>query len=60
MDAPAEEDFCGLPIAAFDPFEVAPDEVLLLGVRPADQPRVAERLSRSGVRVVRWDDVVAS
>ena len=41
------------------PLDSIPDgETLLVGVRPADQPRVAERLAARFTRVVTWYDLV--
>ena len=41
-----------------DYHRVAPPATMLLGVRPQDQPAVAERLEADGHRVVRWDHLV--
>ena len=41
------------------PLDSIPDgETLLVGVRPADQPRVAARLAARFTRVVTWYDLV--
>src|SRR2546422_4987191 len=46
------------PVLPLD--EVDPAAVLLLGVRPADQPPLAQRLSRSHPQVVTWYDLIGS
>jgi hypothetical protein len=38
---------------------VPPEETVLVGVRPSDQARVAERLRHRFARVVTWYDLVA-
>ena len=57
--AKAEESpgrFGELPMIPLE--SVPPDETMLVGVRPADQPRVAERLAARFRRVVTWYDLV--
>ena len=48
--------FGELPMIPLD--SVRPDETLLVGVRPIDQPRVAARLGARFTRVVTWYDLV--
>jgi SAM-dependent methyltransferase len=57
--AKAEESlrrFGELPMIPLE--SVPPDETMLVGVRPADQPRVAERLAARFRHVVTWYDLV--
>jgi hypothetical protein len=48
--------FGELPLIPLE--SVSPSEAILVGVRPADQPRVAERLAARFSRVVTWYDLV--
>jgi hypothetical protein len=56
VDGLSEGSFGTLPIVPLE--TVGRDETILLGVRPSDQARVAERLSTSVARVVTWYDLV--
>jgi SAM-dependent methyltransferase len=56
IDPPAKGTFGELPIVPLD--EVKDDETVLVGVRPTDQARVAERLTARFQRVVTWYDFV--
>ena len=53
---PASPDFGGLPIVPLD--TLPPSTSLLLGVRPADQPPVRDRLARQFASVTTWYDLV--
>jgi SAM-dependent methyltransferase len=53
---PTAPRFGSLPIVALD--SVAAHESVLIGVRPLDQPRVAERLRSRFSRVITWYDLV--
>jgi hypothetical protein len=48
--------FYGLPVVSLD--AVAPDTPVLVGVRSADQRRVAERLRRRFDSVITWYDLI--
>jgi SAM-dependent methyltransferase len=56
IDGEPQGRFGELPIIALS--AVAADADVLLGVRPSDQPRLAERLSARVRRVVTWYDLV--
>jgi SAM-dependent methyltransferase len=56
VDGTAAGMFGELPIVPLE--SVAADSCVLLGVRPHDQPRLAERLSAQFRRVVPWYDLV--
>jgi 2-polyprenyl-3-methyl-5-hydroxy-6-metoxy-1,4-benzoquinol methylase len=57
-DAPEQPAFDNLPVVHYAGYS-GPQRTMLLGVRPAAQPAVAQRLQADGLRVVRWDDVIA-
>lgn len=56
MDGQAQGTFGELPMIPLD--AVRRDEALLLGVRPLDQRRVADRLRSTFSRVITWYDLV--
>ena len=56
IDGASQGRFGDLPILPLD--AVAADANVLVGVRPSDQPRVAERLGARFQRVVTWYDLV--
>jgi hypothetical protein len=56
VDGAAGGSFGNLPIVPLD--SVSTDTTLLLGVRPADQPRLLDRLRARFPRVVAWYDLV--
>ena len=56
FDGAAGGTFGELPIVPLD--AVSADTTLVLGVRPADQPRLIERLQARFARVVAWYDLV--
>jgi hypothetical protein len=56
FDGAAGGTFGELPIVPLD--DVSADTTLVLGVRPADQPRLVERLQARFPRVVAWYDLV--
>jgi SAM-dependent methyltransferase len=56
-DDVAEGRFGTLAVIPLD--DVPPEETVLVGVRPSDQARVAERLRHRFARVVTWYDLVA-
>jgi SAM-dependent methyltransferase len=56
VDGRSEGIFGTLPLVPLE--SVGRDETILLGVRPNDQPRLAERLSARFARVVTWYDLV--
>jgi SAM-dependent methyltransferase len=56
IDGAAEGHFGPLPIIALDRVDAA--DTVLAGVRPLDQPRVAERLRRRFARVATWYDLL--
>lgn len=56
VDGDSQGQFGDRPIIPLD--SVRPDETLLVGVRPSDQARVAERLAARFPRVVTWYDLV--
>jgi len=57
MDSPAAETFGDLELR---PYSSGMSPAAVLGVRPAAQAAVAQRLERDGYRVIRWDDLIAS
>jgi SAM-dependent methyltransferase len=56
MDGHPHGRFGSLPLIGLD--EVHADDAVLVGVRPIDQPRVAERLRGRFPRVITWYDLV--
>jgi SAM-dependent methyltransferase len=56
VDGDSQGLFGDLPLIPLE--SVPPGETVLVGVRPADQPRVAERLAARFARVVTWYDLV--
>lgn len=56
VDGDSQGEFGDRPMIPLD--SVRPDETLLLGVRPSDQARVADRLAARFPRVVTWYDLV--
>jgi hypothetical protein len=55
-DDEIESPFEGVPARRLA--DLSPDEQILLAVRPADQPAMAERLRASFRRVATWYDLV--
>lgn len=58
VDGGSDQKFYTKPIFAFDQLaELAPDAVIV-GVNPAMQPTVAQRLDEAGYNTIRWDDLI--
>jgi|GEM_PF-6654581 len=55
MDDPEDATFGKLPIV---PLQQSRARVVVLGVRPAIQPIIADRLEGAGRHPIRWDDVI--
>ncbi len=59
IDGVSDRTFFGRPIVAYSELaEMNPDAVIV-GVNPATQPMIGQRLERAGYRIVRWDDLIA-
>lgn len=50
--------FMSKPVLSFDEISFGKEDVVVLGVSPSIQKDLHDRLSRAGVRIVCWDDIV--
>ena len=58
IDGGSNQTFFDKPIVAYDHLrEMSPDAVIV-GVNPATQPTIAQRLEEAGYHAVRWDDLI--
>ena len=58
IDGGSNRTFFGKPILAYDTLkEMNPDGVIV-GVNPATQPMIAQRLEQAGYPTIRWDDLI--
>ncbi|WP_159017370.1 class I SAM-dependent methyltransferase [Cognatiluteimonas profundi] len=59
VDEAACETFAGRPVLRYESLPRHTQRTLLLGVRTAVQPVLAERFQADGFATVRWDDLIA-
>jgi len=60
IDGGSDRTFFGKPILAYDALkEMNPDGVIV-GVNPATQPMIAQRLEQAGYSSIRWDDLITT
>lgn len=59
IDGGADSTFVGKPILAFEALGKLEPDAVVVGVNPAIQPMIAQRLQQAGYSAIRWDDLIA-
>lgn len=55
-----KDTFRSKPVVPYSELNSTGVRAVLLGVRPASQPPIADRLEKSGYIVIRWDDLIVT
>ncbi len=58
IDGGSDQTFYEKPILSYEALRQMSPDAVIVGVNPATQPTVAQRLEEAGYQAVRWDDII--